>query len=183
MLRRHSTSVGMPEFCSLCRPGTCSVTGVSMMEVWWRKSSGELTHRPLWFAASVFTRRHLWRRWRVNGLTGLAFLAPTLARWTISFLSPSCIPLSPATAWRVHDRHRDHGETHNTEASAQTQARRRPALPDRWRWCPRIRRRRNLWTVTWHCPSPGWTLWEARTTSAAPSPAKNSRQRRNEANN
>lgn len=33
MLRRHSTSVGMPEFCSLWSPGTCSVTGVSMMEV------------------------------------------------------------------------------------------------------------------------------------------------------
>lgn len=31
-------------------------------------------------------------------LTGLEFLAPTLALWTISFLSPSCIPLSPATA-------------------------------------------------------------------------------------
>lgn len=37
---------------------------------------------------------------RVKGvpLTGLAFLAPTLALWTISFLSPSCIPLRPATA-------------------------------------------------------------------------------------
>lgn len=30
--------------------------------------------------------------------TELAFFAPTLARWTMSFLSPSCIPFSPATA-------------------------------------------------------------------------------------
>ena len=29
------------------------------------------------------------------------FLAPTLARCTISFLSPSCIPLRPAMAWSV----------------------------------------------------------------------------------
>ena len=28
----------------------------------------------------------------------MAFLAPTLALWTSSFLSPSCIPFSPAMA-------------------------------------------------------------------------------------
>lgn len=38
-------------------------------------------------------------------LTGLAFLAPTLALWTISFLSPSCIPLSPATACSRKQQH------------------------------------------------------------------------------
>lgn len=33
----------------------------------------------------------------------MAFLAPTLALWTSSFLSPSCIPFSPAMAyvWRT----------------------------------------------------------------------------------
>lgn len=42
----------------------------------------------------------LWLSRRLKGflLTGLAFFAPTLALWTISFLSPSCMPLSPATA-------------------------------------------------------------------------------------
>lgn len=31
----------------------------------------------------------------------IGFLAPTLARWTINFLSPSCIPFNPAIAWSV----------------------------------------------------------------------------------
>lgn len=38
--------------------------------------------------------------WMATGMVcpKTVFLAPTLARWTISFLSPSCIPFSPAIA-------------------------------------------------------------------------------------
>lgn len=39
----------------------------------------------------------------------MAFLAPTLALWTSSFLSPSCIPFSPAMAyvWRTQAGRRE----------------------------------------------------------------------------
>lgn len=112
----------------------------------------------------------LWLSRRLKGflLTGLAFFAPTLALWTISFLSPSCMPLSPATAWwRAHKQLWATNHTHTQRSST-------PSLPDQWRWCRRIHKRRNLLTVTWHCPSLGWTLWAARTRSRAPSPAQQS---------
>lgn len=51
-------------------------------------------------------------------------------------------------------------------------------IPDQWRWRLHIRKRRNLLTVTWHCPSLDWTLWEAQMMSRAPLPAKKSQTSR-----
>lgn len=51
--------------------------------------------------------------------------------------------------------------------------------PDQWQQCPGIHRKRNLWTVMWHCLWQGWKLWGDQTMSRAPWPVtKESIQKR-----
>ena len=55
---------------------------------------------------SVTTSRREWNYCNMNQKTEVTLtlpgFLPTLARCTTSFLSPSCIPFSPAHAWKQH---------------------------------------------------------------------------------
>ena len=106
MLRRHNTSVGTSELgCIMAglRPGTCSWTGIWLWK--WTK-------RRLISDLSLEMSKYY--RWLCDCWpTVAAFFAPTLARCTMSFLSPSCIPFNPAHAYnnnndRINDQTRHH---------------------------------------------------------------------------
>lgn len=55
--------------------------------------------------------RWTWLHPNTHKLTSVVFLDPTLALWTRSFLSPSCMPLSPAIAC-ITEKWRDYNAWH-----------------------------------------------------------------------
>lgn len=106
MLSRHSTSVGGPAPASVS-PATCSCTGAAPVIAGSKNTCSNiqfctdvrmgcyllhsLIFRHMYFILEVYT-------------PSVEFFAPMLARCTMSFLSPSCIPLRPAIAWKYNKK-------------------------------------------------------------------------------